>query len=285
MKKYIWVLVLISMFVLIGVDTFAVVEKLDKALYELEVGSGASDRDFAELEQQYDRLALEYTEPDEQGRIYASKLRRYCRNGPQVPLTIMEYSVKALEFPLEPEIEMDVRLKLGDATWRNGSGELNASLVEVRREAAVVYLQGIRVALDQGVPYDALPELPSGITVRGSGADYERLREEAERRSAARKERKALEKLIARRGELEKSLLYLYALKPRDNSELRSLCEQYLIDETVVSTTMKRLETAIAELEGRAIEGESVLHPKMPREMREKFKYKDEDQYLDRAKL
>lgn len=285
MKNCIFILALITTFVLIATDTSAVVEKLDKALYELEVGSGVSDREFSEVEQQYDRLILKYTEPDEQGRIYASKLRRYCRNGPQVPIIIMEYSVKALEFPLEPDIEMDVRLKLGDATWRHGSEELNTSLVEVRREAAVVYLQGIRVAVEQGIPYGALPDLPPGITVRGSGADYERLREEAERRSAARKDRKALEKLIAGRGELEKSLLYLYALKPRDHSELRLLCEQHLIDEVAVSMTMKRLEIAIAELEGRAIEGESVLHPKMPREMREKFKYIDEDQYLERAKL
>jgi hypothetical protein len=158
-------------------------------------------------------------------------------------------------------------------------------LVEVRREAAAIYLQGIRVAVDQGVPYGTLPELPPGITVRGSGPDYDHLRKEAEQRSRARKERKKVEKLTAGRSKLEASLLYLYALKPRDHSELRSMCEQYLIDETAVSMTMKRLETAIAELEGTAIEGESVLQPNMPKEMRKQYKYKDEDKNLERAML
>lgn len=238
---------------------------------------------FDELHGEFEKLLEKYEAPEDRGRICMSRLLRYCRSGPKVPAQIILFAEDALSYPISPEDRMEAFLAWGKALWRLGVAEAKEPLEVVRAKVARKYVQGLREAETLDLPYGPIPEPPRGGGVVGSGPLYEEMRREMDRRAELWEAHRAIESKVAKRAELERALLYLYALKPRNREELASLCGEYLARDEAIQFTLEKLDMVIDELEGRPIEGESVLRPGWPREVLNRMKYKEADKLLENA--
>ena len=254
-----------AVLITLGVSVLAWCEQPHRSLLEqivvLEANRVTPDDTFEGVGRRYDALLAEHVDPVERGIISASKLRRYSSYGERRLEVVIEYAHDALAYPLEPDVAMNVWLRLGDALWRKGCRDTEKDEVTARREAAVAYLQGIRVAIEHGAPYDPPPKPERPFSAGPLNPETQALDEEAKRRMAGFRILKRSDRVINIRIDLERALLYLYALTPRDNEELNSLCDEYLEDEAYMARILEKLPVAIEEVAGESITSAPVLFP------------------------
>jgi hypothetical protein len=190
------------------------------------------------LQQRLLALTDEHGSPEDRGLIYASIADMYRRpEGTAAPDESMreeavEYSQLALRQPLD-----DVNVCAMYSNWAQaiavGSSELPPeSLAAVRRRAALLYLLGLRCALDYGAPAESQP-VPSVGTyhvVAPAGApELEEARQRHARELQARREADRLNALSCYRGFFISQCARLYGHPSADPAELRVFAEAVLV--------------------------------------------------------
>lgn len=187
-------------------------EALEQELTALRgrVQGHATDTDA--LEMAYVDLLRRYPEPAQQGRILAHASRMYCESG----LNLSERAAKAVAYaeaaagkPLDLVTALKLAIQRGDAMYMANDG---SSTDYTREEIARVYLEGLRLALDAGVPADRR-EVSGFVVPQRDPRNSQPVDIEAERLRSHLEAERFRERQQAATGRkfLEQSIVELYA--------------------------------------------------------------------------
>ncbi len=216
---------------------------LERRLVEIRAGSRTASEDPCALEARCLLLLGDYSAPSQRGMIYATAASVYSERGyssslgekkqqQQLAKTTV-YAKKALEHPLDALTACRMYGALGDAITIGGRKGPVDKWPEVRREAIIPCLKGLKLALDN----KALKDRPSPplFTIRhvlsGSSTLTPQDANETARRErqlAARKEYERLRDLHVQRQALTGRAVSLYAEEPYDTGEFRVLVRKML---------------------------------------------------------
>lgn len=216
---------------------------LERRLVEIRAGSRTASEDPCALEAKCLLLLGDYSAPSQRGMIYATMASVYSERGypsslgenkqQQQLAKTTEYAKKALEHPLDALTACRMYGALGDAITISGRRGPVDRWPEVRREAIVPCLKGLKLALDNKAPKDR--PSPPLVTIRhvlsGSSTLTPQDANETARRErqlAARKEYEHLRDLHVQRQALTGRAVTLYAEEPYNTEELRALLRKML---------------------------------------------------------
>jgi len=106
---------------------------------------------------------VDHNAPLDKGKIYATMAFIYSDRGygpdddPYVAAQTFRYSVKALEYPLDPLTACYMHARASDALVAQARNDPNKTFVEVREQAADLCLKGLKLALDNNAPKEYPP--------------------------------------------------------------------------------------------------------------------------------
>jgi hypothetical protein len=197
---------------------------------------------FDEVEKRGLKLLKEYTQPEQQARIYF-QIAHVCAQsdirGQSERVT--KYAREALNLEKDPVQRGWLNCYLGCAARVNPAQE---SPTERRRQATRAYLDGYRELLALKLP-DEAPELPTLNKVSDDvgATPGERAAEEARRNAlmAARREAETQRQLIQRRDIFVRQIREMYDQPPPRGAELRRLVEQSLPDRKAADEFLARV--------------------------------------------
>jgi tetratricopeptide (TPR) repeat protein len=177
------------------------------------------DRDLAGAEAFGKKLLDKYTQPHEQSLIYYQLAEAYAQSGQVSPSKTIEYARAGWWYLNDPIKKARLFVYWGDAL----------QLSKNRREAARIYLRGLRFCLESGLPKDK-PERPavSRFRVNSPPEVVEDYRRRNQLEMAAWKHAELIAELIEQRQALTGQLVQLYAQEPNAFDELRELVMKYL---------------------------------------------------------
>lgn len=232
-------------------------ERLDLRLAAIRSQNKGEGTDWAKLEAECLKLVKDHNSPEGKGAIYATialiySEAGYSRKDIQVPKTI-EYSQKALRYPLAPVTSCSLYGSWTDALMVTYWSYLEEEFVKLRQEAIVPCLTGLRLALDNKAPKDhpkAPPPVGKYDIHPGKGPIYEEAVRKHKQQLAARKKWEFENKLYFQRKVLTQRCVSLYSHKPYDIDELKSFAEKILKKyDDVVQELLSEVEGEIARKE------------------------------------
>jgi hypothetical protein len=218
-------------------------EMLARRLIEIRADGRTATEDPCALEARCLQLLADHNAPSQRGMIYATIASVYSERGYPSSLgqkkqqqrlaKTAEYARKALEYPLDVLRACKMYGALTDAIIIGGRRGPKDKWLDVRREAIVPCLMGLKLALDNKAPKDR--PSPPLATIRhvlsGSRTFVPQDANEVARReqqSAARKQYERLRELYMQRRALTERSVALYAEEPYDTEELRALVRKML---------------------------------------------------------
>jgi hypothetical protein len=191
-----------------------------------------------------DCLALldDYKSPAQKGKIYAqiavtySQHRFTLKNNGGIPIAkSIEYSKKALDLPLDVITSCEMYGTLASSMVAESS-KSEDQFVELRREAIVFCLKGLKLALDNNAP-DVFPSVPAvGIYhISPKSPNYERMMKKHQEEVNARKKWEFEYQLYMQRQDLVGLCRAMYLHKPYNLNEFQQFSQTILKDHTKVS--------------------------------------------------
>lgn len=233
----------------------AVADPLESDLNQLEMSrgdfmtqrpNGAFIYNTTQLEARYLTLLEHYPEKEEKARVYFALVDMYCQTGLTDPDSAVQYAHRALALPLDPQLQIPLYHKLGDAMQVQNRGVTGAELVRARKEVAVPYLKGIKLALECG-----LPELPLEVPVvprmdASEGVDQDLLQQH-QQQVEARRQAQLVNRMVQDRAICGDQLVFLYTRRPYATDELRAMASEILGNEKTVAQLVARVEAAIRQ--------------------------------------
>lgn len=226
-----------------------------------------------------DKLAQEFLRkyagnPEAQGRIYLEVVLVHALSGLKHPKRAMEYAKKADALPLKPVDKAQLYLSWGDAIQFTQPGASGNVLRKIRREAAMKYLESMKVALDNNVPKIASQRptinpallIPEEIIAGEQNIEGLSIESVRKARQLTPSEREGLRtqyrqdlaewtmaKEVRRRAEYSRDLtVKLYRTLPFDTKELKQLATEVLQDQESVDDLVSRVEVGIKDALERA---------------------------------
>jgi len=181
-------------------------EELEKELAPIRSRNVGKGTDWGKLERECLDLIGDFNSPANLGRIYATIARIYSEKGytsseVQIP-KVIEYSKKALEYPLDVPTQCHMYGRWGGALMAQGLRGPEEDRVLMRRKAIVPVLRGLKLALDQKAPKE-IQEVPAVDMFDFSGPEshpsYQKMLKEHEEQVAARKKADLLNTLYSER--------------------------------------------------------------------------------------
>jgi hypothetical protein len=237
-------------------------EVLKKQLMEIRAGGRTIAEDSAALESRALQLIRDHNTPSEKGMIYATIASVYSDRGfgssdegqRRAGKTI-EYAKKALDYPLDVLTACRVYGRLTGGLSATGMrGAPKDRWREVRREAVVPCLKGLKLALDNKAPRER-PKPPPQVPIPSGPTFDERVLEEWKRKheghALAVKQYWYLSELYEQRWALTQRCAGLYSSEPYDLEEFRSYAQKYLGGhDEVVKDLVQLVESRIAVMRG-----------------------------------
>ena len=195
------------------------------------------DTPYEKVEKQGARLLEKYKDGKAQGRIYYQLAHVYAQTGLDRPQPAIAHAKKALEFPLELDLELRLYCYWGDAVQVAGRSE---ALSGPRRQAAAIYLAGLKKVLALKLP-DKIDEPTDVPVISDDPATQRKMAERAKRVEKARWH----ETMLRHRDVLTGQLVRLYSRKPYARGELEELVRASLKDAKQVEQLVEAVEIEI----------------------------------------
>jgi len=231
--------------------------------------------DYEGLQERVNTLLSRYSDrPAAQGRICLEALMVHALSGLTRPKEAVEVARQTEAYPLCPRDKAQLYLSWGNAEQFMQPGAKGDVLRGIRREAAIKYLQSMKVALDNDLPTSAGPRpsispallLPESILASEQqieGLPIHTVKEARQLTPAERErirtqyrqdlERWTVTKEVRARTEYSRDLIVsLYSTLPFDTPELERLATEILEDEEAVDDLVNRTNARIKELMNRA---------------------------------
>jgi len=236
-----------------GISTGVKEDELCDRLAKIHGQSKGTDfENLEKLETECLRLLKEYDSPEHKGKIYATIAFIYSESGfwiknIQLPKTI-EYCKKALQYPLAPLTACAIYGKWTDALMCRYWSYPKEEFVKRRREATVLCLTGLKLALDNNAPKE-MPEGPPMVSKYECPTDspeYQEILREHEEQLRARRRWEIETELYFQRGALTQRCVSLYTHEPYATDELRRLAGEILKGyDAVVEEILTEVEAKI----------------------------------------
>jgi hypothetical protein len=112
---------------------------------------------FDKVDETGRKLLEKYQKPEEQGQIYFRLLQVHGDSGLQTPDRIINYAQQALKYPLGSRYKLRVYIYWGDTL---NLQKTDKPLPEKRKEAAAVYLKGLKLTLQYPETPPVVPNPP-----------------------------------------------------------------------------------------------------------------------------
>lgn len=230
--------------------------ELEKELAKIAAMNKGEGTDHAVLEAECLELMKDHNSPEDIGKIYAKIALIYSGKGYSSPNDIRiakttEYCKKALELPLDviTACEMNGRLAGSMIAWFQTLPP--SKVVELRREAIVFCLNGLKIALDNNAPKEHLPP-PPGVgkyDVGSNDPDYEKFTKKHEQQVAEREKWKLENNLYIQRQVLTGLGVSLYSHEPYDINELEKFARDTLKGhDDAVNEMLTKVNERIAQI-------------------------------------
>ena len=204
--------------------------------------------------QEIERYGLQLVEsvgadPARAGAVYATMAESLSASDlHRTHESAWRYAEKALEYPLDERNKIRMHIVLGDAAQVENAGVTGQELARVRPAIAHHYLNGLRVALDLGVPRE--PQEQQYMVLDGDSVDLsgDMTPKSKEAQVAEPSEVKKINALVTlRTSGLENSIVFLYSRSPWATEELRKLATQVLDSPDEVQYLVGKVEKAVEE--------------------------------------
>lgn len=234
-------------------------DELDKQLYELRskwedyvewTADGRFEyKNLGQLEKQYLDLTREYSSGADVGRIYFDLMDLYCQSVRTNSASVIRYARETLRYPLDDTLKIRAHIYLGDALGLNNRGVRGPLQPEARRDAALAYLDGLKIALAHNIPAQQV-ERPRVDRFSGRVSDpeaYKALLKEREEQLAASQRAVFINHMVLHRDTCVMQVISLYSREPYDTEELRRIATDVLEDEDAVSDLVEKVTAAIRE--------------------------------------
>jgi len=239
LSTLVWLLILVSA---------GVAGTLEEKLYEIDKLRLGKKTPFDKAEKMCSELLAKYTEPEQQGKIYCQLAEVYAQSGQVRPRKTIEFSEKALEYPLDPVTRLQLYVYWGDAIQVAHRGVRNHELVVARRKAVMPYLHGLKQTLDYNLPQEN-PDLPAVGKFNYHGPTdsdyYQQLVRKHQEQVEARKLAMFQRDMIQHRDALVGQISYMYSRFPFASDEIKKLATQVLQHEGAVESLMSAVNAAV----------------------------------------
>jgi hypothetical protein len=203
------------------------------------------------MEERLLALMEEHASEEDKGIIYASIAQMYSHaredasTDDDMGKQAAKYARLALAEPLDPRTACSMYSLWGHVTSRRRIGLPPAEFAAARRRAVLLYLLGLKCALDNGAPVDRQHVPGVGAYQIRGGPDSPEL-QAAQRKHAremeARERAMLLNELAEYRYLFVINCVFLYDTEPYDSEELRAFSEEILIGhEDVAEGIMRKL--------------------------------------------
>jgi hypothetical protein len=198
-----------------------------------------------EVDRLGEQLLSKYADPKDRGQIYYKLAHIHAQSGVRRPKQIIAYAKKALECPLEPSQRAQLYIYWGDALYVAKDKEKTPFPVK-RREAATVYLKGLRELISLKLPEKA-PEPELFVVYHGPDPDGKR-HKKMEEQWARRQHIGFLREMILHRRILQGQVVSLYSRRPLATEELKRLATDTLGEGEELDHLMSAVNDKIAKL-------------------------------------
>lgn len=255
------VFIIIVCFAFLEGSSMKVDEQLNQRLATIHVKNKGEGTDWAKLEAECLKLVKDHNSPGESGKIYATIALIYSEKGYsssedlRIPKAL-KYCKKALEYPLEVTTACRMYGRWADSLMVTYWSYPEEEFVKRRREAIVLCLTGLKLALDNKAPkeYPKAPPVGKYHIHPEKGPIYEEAVRKHKQQLAARKKWELENKLYFQRKALTHRCVSLYSHKPYDTDELKCLANVILIKyDDVVQELLAEVEGEIARKEEHGV--------------------------------
>lgn len=233
-------------------------EELNQRLATIRTKNKGEGSDWGKLEAECLKLVQDHNSPVQKGQIYTTIAFIYSEKGYSSPNDVripkaLEYSKKALEYPLEVTTACEMYSRWAGSLmvqyWERTEGEF----VKIRQEAIVPCLTGLKLALDNKAPKkrQTLPII-NLFDYDGPETDpvYQEMLKKHKEQVANYKKVKVQNELYMQRKVLTQRCISLYSHKPYATDELRRLAQEILKNHfDVVEELVTEVEAKIAQKE------------------------------------
>jgi len=237
-------------------------EDFEKQLLRIRNKSVSTDtlEERALWEENCLELIKDHNSPAEKGIIYATVTLLYARSGLTLPnqketrfAKTFQYGKKAIEHPIpDVLISCEVHGRLAGAMFVKAREGPQERFAESRREAIVICLKGLKLALDNKAPKER-PDPPPPMFVPhmitpNKGAKYQEAMAKYKKQLAQWKKFRHLSRLHNQRSTLTHRSVIMYSVKQYDTEELREYATQILGGyEDVVNDLVGQVQKRISE--------------------------------------
>lgn len=233
-------------------------ERLDQRLAAIRSQNKGEETDWAKLEAECLKLVKDHNSLPEKGKIYAKIALIYGEKGytsredVRIPKAI-KYCKEALHYPLEVTTACEMYARWAGSLIVTYWSYPEEEFVKRRREAIVLCLTGLKLALDNRAPKE-YPKAPPPVGKYDIHPEKGPIYEEAVRKHreqlAAHKKWEFQEKLYFQRKALTQICVSLYSHMPYDTDELKYLAQVILIKyDEAVKELVGEVQTEIAQKE------------------------------------
>jgi len=193
--------------------------------------------ELAKRESECLNLIPDHNAPSDQGKIYATMAFLYSDRGygpdddPNMAAQAFRYSMKALEYPLEPLTACYMYTRGSDALVAQSRSDPNQTFEEAREQAADLCLKGLKLALDNNAPRESPPSPgPATSLTSTPGTPVESLVEWHNRRIEARERWLYETEFSGLRQGLFRRCIMLSPRKPHNREMFRKKVQKILED-------------------------------------------------------
>jgi hypothetical protein len=222
-------------------------DTLQKKLHELDKIRSEKSIPYDEVEKRGKELLAEYTDPEDQGRIYRELVEIHANTGSLHADLVILYAQKALALVGDPFQRFRLYGAWGGAIEIGNihkPREQQKPLYEIRRVAVRPYLEGLKEMQAYKIP-EQRPDLPGVFKYDGFSENsprYAQIKKMHDDQMAARKQAEFDEKLWSSHQILTNAVVGLYSKKPYAATEIRQIATKTLGDPAEVDALMKRIE-------------------------------------------
>lgn len=221
--------------------------KAEAAVYETGLSREERAQRLEALETEFKALLEKHEAPEDKALIYAELAYTWAQTGMLRPEKTIEYSKKALWGQLtDPLARMRLYVYWGDAIQLSRGPVRGKELAEVRKEAVIPYLTGLKEMLKQDLP-EAKPEIPIMTILNDDGPrdSPEHARVEAQNKAAMLARWQC--DMIDRRETLIGQIVYMYSRSPFATEELQALATDVVGNAKMVDKIVSRVKAKIEE--------------------------------------
>jgi len=218
-------------------------DTLQTKLRELDKVRNEKNIPYDEVEKRGKELLAEYTDPEEQGRIYCELVEIHANTGMVHADLIVQYAQKALDLSVDPFQRFRLYGAWGGAIDIGNTHkprEQQKPLYEIRKVAVRPYLEGLKEMQAYKIP-EQRPNLP-GVSKYDGVPENSPIKKMHDEQMAARKQAEFDDKLWSSHQTLISEVVDLYSKPPYAATELRQIATKTLGDTAEVEALMKRIE-------------------------------------------